>query len=631
MPEVLRVDDDGVIDTETMALHVPFTMNTSDITPTSHGLQLQREEEFVVAISANDEQPPTVYVNHFRFLGHPHVLSGYQFCLYLDPSREWDPEYGMNGRPNGVLNRLWRWLIKAAEGTFDPDAALYHAVGGLPHLSRASLTVKPIVVRNLPTPQGRVANAWLRHRSDWCLELDNASDDTDAENPIEPDPAKIGLRIPLFYPERDLPFGAGRDYLIELTTRIDYVPEAPAQLCRHQKPVRLRHVGIIDAARFRPHKSCGPACPPNPITVVARPRNASTSPATAMLTALTAAASRQPDGSPQILLIAVPHPQGGPRHLIACYFEPALTDHLRHLLRTRSTPLISFERAALDRSTPLKWCFVSDERPEVTTRRDTTRPVNAYNGKTVVVWGVGGIGSWVAEYVVRAGAKRVIVCDNGLVTGGLLVRQNYTDQDIGTSKADRLQARLASLTDTGHIESRHQVSDSDLHGLSITADVIIDATISKVVTKRLDRITQNPRRTAVIVQIATDTRTGTLGLAIVHGRGNTSSLTETDRKTGAVVLDDPTLEPYQVFWRDPDPGDEFVPTRGCSIPTFHGSAADLAGIAASLTTVVAPHLSDGSSGTYLLALPHSGVSPAYRYLAGRDASDLPPSVSSRRP
>jgi hypothetical protein len=592
---VLRLDDDGTVDDDTGALHVSFTLNPSEITTRPKGLQLQAAEPFVVAIGVDDEHPPTVYVTHFRFLGRPHVLSGYQLCLYLDPSREWDPEYGMNGGPNGVLNRLWRWLNKAAEGTFDASDALYHAVGGLPHISRKGLGIKPIVVRRLPEPRGRVANGWLRHRSDWCLQLE-ASPPTNGN----------AGHVPIFFPEHDLPFGAGRDYLIELTTRIDL---------KHHGPIRLYHLPIADAACVSNREGCGDrAGMPTPRWVEARPRQPSTSPALAMLTALAASAARKPEGDPQILLIAVPHPQGGPRHLIAVYFEPALADHLRRLVRTRTSPVISFDHAALDHATPLNWCYVSDERPEVTRRRDIERPVNAYQGKTVVILGVGGLGSWAAEYVVRAGASRVIVCDNGLVTGGLLVRQNYTDQDVGAPKADRLASRLIALFGDVQIESRHQLTDAELGNLSREAHVIVDATISRVVARRLNTIARDPKRTAIIAQIATDARSGTLGLAMIHGIGNTDGVLATDRRTGAVVTGDPVLEPYHVFWNDPDPADEFVPTRGCSIPTFHGSAADLAGVSASLVTLIAPHLNDGTGGTYLIALPQSGTTPAYKYL-----------------
>jgi tRNA A37 threonylcarbamoyladenosine dehydratase len=90
---------------------------------------------------------------------------------------------------------------------------------------------------------------------------------------------------------------------------------------------------------------------------------------------------------------------------------------------------------------------MSDEREAVTTRRDISRPVNGFLGKSVHVWGCGGLGSWIAEFVVRAGAREITVCDPGIVTGGLLVRQNYTEAGIGDTKAQALARRLREIRD----------------------------------------------------------------------------------------------------------------------------------------------------------------------------------------
>jgi len=597
-PDTLNLSGGRYLDEETRTLHVPFTLNTSEIKPVPQGLPLEGEEAFVLAIAADDERPPAVYVEHIRFLGHPHVLSGFLLCLYLDETREWDPNQGINGGPNGVLNRLWRWLTTAAKAEFNAYDALYHAVGGIPHLSRTSLPVALIVVRDLPPVRGRAASAWLVPRSEWCLQLHTTRpNNAEAEH------------MPVFYTERDLPFGAGRDYLLELIRRLEL----------HQ------HEELASAAAFQQ----SPLRKPSPTELIKREtpawpiaegydstvsRLVDHSQSVAMLTTLAASAIRKPDGTPQTLLLAVPHPKGGPRHLIAVYFEPALADHLRRLMRERTGPLLKFDKAQLDRATPLKWCYVSDEREEVTTRRDTGRPVTAYNGSSVLVWGVGGIGSWIAEFIARAGADKLIVCDNSIVTGGLLVRQNYTDNDIGAPKSDRLAERLRAITTSTEIESRHNIEDDELEALATSATLIVDATINRVVRRRLDVIARDPDRTAVIAQVATDAGTGCLGLAMVHGPKHQTSLLESDAQTGRVVDDDASLEPYRVFWKDPEPGDEFIPTRGCSLPTFHGSAADLAAVAASLTTLIGPHLNDGASGTHLIALPHSGVTPAYRYI-----------------
>lgn len=600
LPATLRVLGSGTVDEESGTLHVPFALTTREIQTVPGGLPLQDQETFILAIFATDERPPVVYVKHSRFLGHPHVLAGFLLCLYLDETREWDPEQGINGGPNGVLNRLWRWLNKAAQKEFNPNEALYHAVGGVPHLSRDGLPLPPIVVRDLPAQHGRVASAWLTRRSDWCLQLHTTRLDSEE---VE--------HMPVFFTDKDLPFGAGQDYLYELTTRLDLQDrKEPAT------PFKTQHRTLPDHAQIALTGWGAANCPIRPTRTPLVPPFQHNGQAVAMLTALAASASRKPQGTPQTMLIAVPHPLEGPRHLIAVYFDAAVADHLRQIMASRIGPLLAFDNAQLDRATPLKWCYVSDEREEVTKRRDLGRPVTNYQGKNVFIWGVGGLGSWMAEYITRAGATKVTVCDNGLVTGGLLVRQNFTDLDIGASKADRLAVRLRTIATTTDIESRHSIGDDELQQLAATADLIIDATINRVVTRRLENIVHKTGRAALIAQVATDARTGCLGIAMVYGPKQTASILNTDAHTGHLVDADPTLEPYQVFWKDPEPGDEFVPTRGCSLPTFHGSAADLAAVAATLTNLIAPHLADKTSGTHLFALPHSGVAPAYRYVKG---------------
>lgn len=531
------------------------------------------------------------------------MLAGFQFCLYLDESREWDPEQGINGVPNGVLNRLWRWLIKAAVAQFDPNEALYHAVGGLPHLSSSGIALLPIVVRDLPPQRGRVASAWLTRPADWCLQLNLTRPETDDFE-----------HMPVFFTDKDLPFGAGLDYLYELTVRLD-LQEYNGSI----NAVPGEHSSLWNTVTSTPIKCTAPEWPLRHTSLRVVAQTDQNSQAVAMLTALAASAARKPPGTPQTLLLAVPHPIGGPRHLIAVYFEAALADRLRQIVATRTDPILTFDRVRLDRATPLKWCYVSDEREEITKRRDIGRPVIAYKGKNVLIWGAGGLGSWMAEYITRAGAATVTVCDNGIVTGGLLVRQNYVDLDIGASKADRLAERLRAITPETCIESRYRIDDDELKALATTVDLIVDATINRVITRRLENILNTIDRKAVIAQVATNARTGCLGIAMVYGVNQTASIVETDANTGRLVEAEPSLEPYQVFWKDPEPGDEFVPTRGCSIPTFHGSAADLAAVAAGLTNFIGPHLSDHASGTHLFALPHAGVSPPYRYLKHQDA------------
>lgn len=248
------------------------------------------------------------------------------------------------------------------------------------------------------------------------------------------------------------------------------------------------------------------------------------------------------------------------------------------------------------------------------------RCARAYQGARVFVWGIGGLGSWIAEFIARAGVSSLTICDTGIVTGGLLVRQNYIDSDIGGSKADRLEERLRAIAPGAHIASARVVDDAALQSVVRSADLIVDATINRVVARRLDAVACDSSRRAVIAQVATDAGSSNLGLAMVHGPASSRTISGTDAEVGSKVERTAALEAYRVFWKDPAPNDEFVPTRGCSVPTFHGSAADLAAVAASLTNLIAPHLIDGASGTHLMALPQSGVTPAHWYVPHFDSS-----------
>jgi hypothetical protein len=337
--------------------------------------------------------------------------------------------------------------------------------------------------------------------------------------------------------------------------------------------------------------------------------------AAALLTTLAAAASRNPAGTPQAFILAIPHPTGGPPHLLAGRLPAAAADKLRRRVRDRRDPIINIDAETLDNQTPVEWCTVSDERDSVTTRRDTTRPTNAYQGKTVQIWGCGGLGSWTAEFIARAGAKRLILCDPGLVTGGLLVRQDFTEDNIGEAKAEALRRRLAVIRDDIAVEAHISAIPNDLATLLDETDLLIDATISRAIGQLLDQLATATGR-PLLAQIATDAGTSTLGLLTVSAPNNPSGPNIIDQQTGEIVTADGALEPFHTFWTDVSPHDELIPTRGCSVPTFHGSAADLAAAAAGLTSMLGGHLASTEpvSGTHLIGLPHSPAGPFRRFI-----------------
>ncbi|OMH29561.1 thiamine biosynthesis protein ThiF [Tersicoccus phoenicis] len=556
-PQDVRIVQQPQLDTDGDAT-LRLRLRTADIPHHAGGLELGDDEQFIVRIRPSMFMPPSAEVDHTRFVGFPHVPQGQRLCIYLDPSREWRPSSGMAG----FLSRLWDWLTDAAAGAFDPSTAMYHAVGGVLHQADGTPT---IVVRE-PGPLKRQQIARLITRSPHRYDLTYSTD-------------RDGHRTPVFVLASDLPFGAASTFALFLTL--------------------LDDPNLDRADRRSPEVS-----PQSP----------------AFLTSLLASALRNPDGTEQYFVLAVPHPTSGPHHLLGGRLPATTADALRRLAKKYGTA-VNLDPAIINSDIPIEWCNMSDERQEVTIRRDDNRPVNGFQGKTVHVWGCGGLGSWLAEFIARAGASAITVCDPGTVTGGLLVRQNYTEADIGQTKADALATRLRAIRDDLTVTvAEGNVPDP---GVSLAADLIIDATVSHSIATYLDTLA-GEERTALIAQVATDARTGSLGIANICAPGTTCAPSELDDQAGRSVVADGGLELYHRLWEDAAEGDELIPTRGCSVPTFHGSAADLAAVAATLVNMIGLHLQQAEapvSGTHLIALPHAPAGPRHHFLPA--ASDTP--------
>ena len=542
-----RMHDDGRV-------HVRIRLTTAGLLRSSGGLPVLDHEDVVLVIGPSRLAPPLVEIEHNRFLGHSHVLQGHRLCIYLDPSREWDPSRGFSS----ALDRLCDWFGDAAAGRHDATAALYHAVGGVLHVTEGA----PTVVVRYPIQQARSRLGYLTERTSQRGDLRYERTSSD------------GRPVPVFMLDADLPLGAGTE-LSELLSLLDD-PRSETD------PVVVR--------RIRPQSP-------------------------AFLTAMAAAAARSPAGAVQPFILAVPHPRGGPPHLLAGRLPANVADHLRRRVRTRKSPLITVNADSIGIDSPVEWSPVSDERDAVTTRRDIDRPVNGFLDKTVHIWGCGGLGSWIAEFVARAGARKIVLCDPGRITGGLLVRQNYVETDIGANKAEALRNRLLAIRDDIEVETDTGAVPDDVASWFGMADLIIDATISRAIGQWLDEIAGlDPR--PVFAQVALDVKTSTLGLVTVSVSGADGPNT-IDNRVGTVVTADGAYEAFHTFWKDIPAGDEVVPTRGCSVPTFHGSAADIAAIAATLASFIGTHLrsTERVSGTHLIALPHSTAGPAHHFIA----------------
>lgn len=549
----------------TGSMRLRLRLCTANLIQAEGGIALRAKEDVIVVVGPYDHQPPRVEVDHHRFLGHPHVLQGERLCLYLDPAREWDPMVGFGG----FLDRLFSWLEDAAGNRFDAENAMYHAVGGVIHATGGAPTV---VVRHTLGAVRRARHGWLLprtpHRLDLTLTRPAAT--TEAEH------------APVLQLDTDLPLGAGHT-LGELLLLID------------DPGLEIRTPTVL----FNAPVKCDTM-------------------SSMVLSVLGASAIRKHDGSRQPMVVAVPHPSGGPPHLLAANLPPSAADSIRRAIRSNNEKsVINIDRTQVDLSTPLHWWPVSDERPEVTTRRDAGRPVTSYAGKSIAIWGCGGLGSWIAEFAVRAGVARLVLCDPGTISGGLLVRQNFTEPDVGDAKVDALARRLRSISDTVDI-SVHRTGvplGADL----AKVDLIIDATVSVAIGRFLENLARTTPDRPVIAQVATDSRTGTIGMMTVSSPPTPFGPFTLDRQAGEHIIGDGALEAFHALWDTSASDDQLIPTRGCSTPTFHGAAADLAAVAASLTSMLGAHLQPGAalSGTHLISLPHGEAGPLRTFMPVR--------------
>ncbi|KHO48437.1 MAG: adenylyltransferase and sulfurtransferase [archaeon GW2011_AR5] len=94
----------------------------------------------------------------------------------------------------------------------------------------------------------------------------------------------------------------------------------------------------------------------------------------------------------------------------------------------------------------------------------------------VVIVGCGGTGSAAAEYLVRAGVNLLLV-DRDIVDMTNLHRQLFSEEDVGTPKAEALKERLEEANSETRIEAvSEDLNSSNIEKLLSEPDIILDGT-----------------------------------------------------------------------------------------------------------------------------------------------------------
>ena len=500
---------------------------------------------------------PGVKVRHDRFAGLPYVQHGRYICLYHSDS-DWDPADGMSS----VITRLAAWYRRAAAGRLVEPGQPLHPPVAYPGFGAADcVVIRPDLPRDFrPTAaimvgayEGRVdVVEWLR-------------------------PAALNM--------------TSQDNLKRLRSRLEDVARA------HVAPAFLGAVTILD----EPLSFEFPDNLPELVAALSvrqvKPEELMEQLAQVWLANVLAAVAKD-DFAPLHVFIGAPMrgvagaADGQETHLEVWQLNPVeatlptiLTQsHTRDAELAAWLPAARRQAQAWLRSAPLSWAYVEEARRQIVTRRDRGRPAQWLLGKRVLVLGCGAVGARIAEHCVRAGARRLVVADRGVVGPGILVRQPYEDADIGLAKAAVLAGRLAAVRPSrvsvdpkvGDVRETVLGSDAD----SREVDLIVDATASRGVSARIEwlrRTDSRPWPPVLTVGVGHACERALGALALPHASGGGADILQSFGDQA--VSEDALRDAVEDFFADHGPDGIFQPEIGCSEPTFTGSDPEVAAAA----------------------------------------------------
>lgn len=555
-------------------LRIELSIYCGDMERVETGLPLRGRERVMVSVGANFPYDyPSVHVPHRRFAGFAHVMWSYWLCLYQAPQTEWSPRRGMFG----FLERLELWFRQAALDQLDPT-------GGPLHPPITYFASGPLMIPRCDAPV-RDGKLWLglaRLRQVSANRVDIVGWGTTAD----PDEGLVGPAILL---DRSMP--------------LEYPSKLGSLLrCLLERGVSLASVfGIIRSALEHNAKD-------QPLYVVlgAPMRGIREGELRQHLTGWRADSFV---GDVAGLL-------GRIRELEFRARESGVAGVEDDAAILRIAVIELFERWADE--TGVTWCQVREDRPEVTTRRDSGRPASVFRGRTVEVWGCGAIGGYMAEWIVRAGARKVLLRDQGVVTPGVLVRQPYVDGDIGRPKAEALAERLGKIRDDCKVEAvagdvvRRPLGEGQF---GEHVDFVIDATASNIVLAKMEEVWCHcPDSRTTVVSVAIDRNAERMMVALATSK-HTGGPLDVVRRMKLTACRSGRLRAYvDAFFPDPPPR-PFQPEPGCSDATFVGSGADAALLSAAAVNAISEMLQNNSGasahGCFLASAGASGGGPAH--------------------
>ena len=548
------------------------------------GVRLRSRERFFVVIPPRFPfDMPAIYVPHNRWAAVPHVQWGFHLCLYAAPSVEWVPADGMFG----LVERLTRWLEHAALDELDPDDQPLHPPVAYFSSANGVMVIHPDLGELAP-------EASTSGRRQVRQEISAAQSHRGE--------TRFRLVVGIMEARRE-----DRYDVVEWITRSEWLRRRTAGELSPQQ----NRASVVGAVAVLLDREMSFEYPKRAVDLVANleqlgvPREelfAAIGEVAAVNHVLACRRGTEVNVVPAPLHVFVGTPSrrladGVIRQHLVCWRVDDTGRFLaENLLFSGSADPGWADVGARAQSllpgwianAEISWVRVMESRPEVTVRRDVNSPAAWLLGRRVLVLGCGALGGPIAEFCVRGGAGEVHVVDKDEVTPGILVRQPYTDDDVGLPKATALAARLNRIRSDHSVQALvGQVQDIVLADGMIPpdADLVIDATADSAIASLLERLRSSSRGTwpAVLsVMVGHDAQRELAGIAkpgaTGAGRHAFRQLALASRGDHAQSLKDVADD----FFPSEPRTSLFHPEPGCSSPTFTGSAAQLAALAGHL-------------------------------------------------
>ena len=506
-------------------LIVNISIRIGPIETKQGGLELKEREDFVLSISPDFPFTyPSTDVRHERFKSFPHVNWTRHLCLYQSKI-EWNPADGLYG----YLDRLKLWLSRAAINDMDPVEGPLH-----PPVNIIDYNQKPFIIRaNCPVEAGEY---WLGLAE--LLKLPNRFElvgwnDLTGDWPAERYPALaiiLPSSLPIEFPEN------GKDFFVELNK---------VGIERHRVLINLTHAAILTPENQ------------NAYIVLAMPMR------------------RSLDGKTK-------------HHIAVWTIDAENVNRLKTASSSANDPeqikMIKDEMKDLIYSifelSPIKWCPVMEDRSEIIVRRDKESPISWFSGKKVLILGCGALGSWAAEIIARTNPSVIYLVDNSMVKPGLIARQNYTLNDIGSSKAMALKQRLKLLTSANcDIQDFNREAHGFLtvnHDRINNYDIILDCTADNIFQMKIERDWEIfKEKTPPIISLVIDAKAQRCLTTVLASDSKCGIWDAYVQLKNRICMEGARQDVISAFYSDRAVSDLFQPEPGCSDLTFAGSTADI--------------------------------------------------------